>query len=434
MKVITKFRLSLILLVFLSSCERDEIVRESKQTTTDILEQAYQEALSKRRRPEAKEVEKSNIKKVYVHYMPWFFSPETDGYWGQHWTMMNKNPNSMDENGKREIASHYYPLVGPYSTNDKDLQQYHLLLMKLAGIDGVIFDWYGARNVHDYQALKNSTESFIEEIEDVGLKFSIMYEDKTTEYAKIQYRSANSITAAIQDLQYIENTYFPSSSYMDYDNSKLVFLFGPQYITNPTDWETIISQLNTNPKFMCLWGASNRVGNNSRGEFSWVDPNHLTTLSNYYNYTTVNNISTVGGSYPGFNDFYYEGGWRTTQDSDWQIAHNGNQTFRETLELTNSHTVNFIQIITWNDFGEGTMIEPTQEFGFSMLDVVQSYTGVPYSQDDLNLAYRMYKMRKKYANDERIQKILDRAYELMCELDLIRAKNILNAIDTQYSL
>ncbi len=47
---------------------------------------------------------------VYAHYMPWFQTPELSGYWGNHWTMANKNPEEFI-NGQRSIASHYYPLL-----------------------------------------------------------------------------------------------------------------------------------------------------------------------------------------------------------------------------------------------------------------------------------------------------------------------------------
>jgi glycoprotein endo-alpha-1,2-mannosidase len=140
----TKFKLlSVIFLLFLViSCDNETII--NNELSNDALEQAYQEVASQKQPPAPAEVIKNNAKKVYVHYMPWFFNLKQDGYWGQHWTMTNKNPNNIDITGKREIASHYYPLIGPYSSNDNDLQEYHLLLMKLSGIDGVIFDWYSS--------------------------------------------------------------------------------------------------------------------------------------------------------------------------------------------------------------------------------------------------------------------------------------------------
>ena len=74
-------------------------------------------------------VQKTNSMKVYMHYMPWFQSKPFAGYWGSHWTMANKNPDIVDANGQRQIASHYYPLIGPYASRDKVVIEYHLLVM-----------------------------------------------------------------------------------------------------------------------------------------------------------------------------------------------------------------------------------------------------------------------------------------------------------------
>ncbi|HIL07904.1 MAG TPA: endo-alpha-mannosidase, partial [Candidatus Latescibacteria bacterium] len=79
---------------------------------------------------------KTNPAKVYAHYMPWFEN-SANGQWGMHWTMATVDPDAVDADGKRQIAAHFYPLIGPYSSSDPDLIEYHLLLMKLAGIDGV---------------------------------------------------------------------------------------------------------------------------------------------------------------------------------------------------------------------------------------------------------------------------------------------------------
>ena len=79
-------------------------------------------------------------KKLLVHYMPWYVSRPFSGYWGWHWTMNHYNPDKLEANGKRSIASHYYPLIGPYDSNDADALECHVLLMKFAGIDGIIID------------------------------------------------------------------------------------------------------------------------------------------------------------------------------------------------------------------------------------------------------------------------------------------------------
>ncbi len=86
--------------------------------------------------------------------MPWFQTPYSLGgtSWGYHWTLNSSsyNPNVIDGLGRRKIASWYYPLIGPYDSLDPAVLEYHVLLMKLAGIDGVIVDWYGSDNYYDY--------------------------------------------------------------------------------------------------------------------------------------------------------------------------------------------------------------------------------------------------------------------------------------------
>ena len=84
-------------------------------------------------------------RKVYIHYMPWFESPETLGgnSWGYHWQFENRDPNIILANGQREIALHYYPLIGPYASRDPFVIEYHFLLLKTAGADGILIDWYG---------------------------------------------------------------------------------------------------------------------------------------------------------------------------------------------------------------------------------------------------------------------------------------------------
>ena len=78
-----------------------------------------------------------------MHYMAWFETNESsaDHKWGYHWTMANKNPNNVDATGRREIASYYYPLIGPYDSGDKEVIENHVLMMKYAGIDGVLIEF-----------------------------------------------------------------------------------------------------------------------------------------------------------------------------------------------------------------------------------------------------------------------------------------------------
>ena len=340
---------------------------------------------------------KENPKKVYVHYMPWFQSKDYDGYWGQHWTMANQDPDIIDANGKRQIASYYYPLIGPYSSSDPDLHEYHFLMMKLAGVDGVIFDWYGSRDLYDYGLIKQSTETFIAVMEDLGMDFSIMYEDRVAVHAVDQQLADSVIQAAQQDFTYIDQTYFTSPRYLKHENNNVLFVFGPEHITTEAEWNQVFSVLpvQNRPDFLTLWAAKDRVGPNAAGEFLWVAPDHLLAHQHYYSIYPQTNMVTVGSSYPGFHSFYTAGGWSTGAHA-WTIPKDSGQTFVETLNYTHQEIADFIQVITWNDFGEGTMIENLRKnSALGIYSLYRNITGVAYTPNDLQVTVRSVSFQKE---------------------------------------
>lgn len=375
------------------------------------------------------QINKSNPKRVYVHYLPWFQSKNHDGFWGQHWTMANKNPDNLDENGLNDVASYYNPLIGPYSSSDKHLQEYHFLLMKLSGVDGVIFDWYGCRDIHDFGVIKHATETFIPVLEDVGLEFSIMYEDRVA-YLETDNIFNDPVNRAKQDFEYIKNVYFKSNNYMSFNDFKIISIFGPHHINNATDWNTIYNVFDETdqPAFISLWALSNNLGNAFKGEFLWVAQDHLLAQDYYYNTYANNNTITIGSTYPGFHSFYSDGGWINGANS-WVLPKYDGLTFIESLNNSSLESADVIQIVTWNDFGEGTMIEPTHQFGFKYLSMLQEYTGSTHNENDLIVATKLYQTRKKYVSNTTVQGILDNSYIYMKELKINRVEQILQAIE-----
>src|SRR5579862_1602537 len=97
---------------------------------------------------------------ILAHYMPWFEAKPAEHRWGWHWTM-NKLDPGHETNGLPDIASHFHPLIGTYDSDDPAVIEYHLLLMKLAGIDGVVIDWYGVSDLFDYPPISRNTAAII---------------------------------------------------------------------------------------------------------------------------------------------------------------------------------------------------------------------------------------------------------------------------------
>jgi hypothetical protein len=373
-----------------------------------------------------KPVVKTNSQKVYVHYLPWFETPATLGAsnWGQHWTMANENPNIILANGRRQIASYFYPMIGPYDSSDRDVIDYHLLLMKYSGIDGVIIDWYGVQNVDDYPLNKRNTDSIFSRMPGAGLQFGICYEDATLTQDKAA--GIDTITAAQQDVSYLQSAYFGSSSYIKINSQPLLLCFGPQVLISPNNWQQVFSGLTTKPTFLSLEYDSGAAGSSGSGEFAWVDASNLTNLQSFYQSRAPSLATWFAGAYPGFMDFYKPGGWGNTL---FLIAYNNTGTLQSTLNLAKTSNATYLQLITWNDYGEGTMIEPTLDYNFSFLQTIQQYTGVNYTITELQLIYKWYTLRAKYKGNSTVEAQLTQAYYDLVSLKVSAATTVINGIN-----
>jgi len=370
------------------------------------------------------DVPKTNPVPTWVHYMPWFETKETsaNGQWGMHWTMSTMNPDLVDEEGKREIASWFYPLIGPYASRDPDVLEYHLLLMKYSGIDGVLIDWYGSSDRNDYESIRTNSEALINALDEVGLDFAIVYEDRTITAAVADEPDFDRIAGAQDDMLYMEQYYFSEPSYITVNEKPLLLVFGPEEFHEPDEWAEILSVLLPEPCFVVLNGKSNQTSPSSSGEYIWVDNSSLDTK-----YAGMNAFDVfIGGAYPGFKDFYQEGGWGTGMG--WEIDHKNGETMQATLQKAETASVDFLQLITWNDFGEGTMIEPTLEFEYTMLEHVQQFTGVAYQKPELEKIYDLQVLRKELSGQQKEQKMLDQAFYYFVSLQTDKAVHLIDSL------
>jgi hypothetical protein len=373
-------------------------------------------------------------KPVMVHYMPWFQTPYSLGSanWGYHWTLNspNYNPNVINGSGEREIASWYCPLIGPYDSLDPAVLEYHVLLMKLAGIDGVIVDWYGQDNYYDYSINNQRTLALFNYTRRAGLKFSLCYEDATIQ-AEITGGSMNGVNTATnpiahaqQTMLYAQTNFFTDPSFLRLNNAPVFLNFGPQYFHNSSDWTSIFSVLvSTNqPAFFT---EDNRLSPVGEGAFDWppmgLSGGGTLTSSQLQNYL-INFEQTamsqtwpgfVSSAFPRFHDFYAQAG--VGPSYGYLDDANGN-TLTNTLSRAMTNNSAIVQIATWNDFGEGTIIEPTVDYGYRDLGIVQNLrrqyldSSFPYHTNDLAMAFRFYNLRKQYGNNPAISTELNRIF------------------------
>jgi hypothetical protein len=376
-------------------------------------------------------VTKTNPIPVYVHMMPWFQTPETLGgtSWGWHWTMNDRNPNIIDTStGQREIASNYYPLIGTYDSSDPNVIEYQMLLMKLSGISGTIVDWYGTNGTNgDINSLLSASNKIVSSTQTYGLGVGVCLEDRFA-------GSPNDVTTNINYLGSNSNTYFNQSNYIKVgaNQTPLMLLFGPEKYTLPSQWTSILSGVSQKPALVALPYQASQVGSGASGEFGWVyqDPgtsDHLTVQQNFLANEAPKFSTSIGVAYPGYNDYYAQGG--AGSGSGFIIPENNSngQTLSETLALdqTYSKNISAIQIATWNDYGEGTQIEPTVQDGFTDLEEIQKFTGVSYGLSDLQLVYQLYEARTQLAGNTAAQATLNLVSTDINQLNISTARTTL---------
>jgi hypothetical protein len=390
-------------------------------------------------------------KAVMVYYMPWYTAkPYRDG-WGWHWTMNHFDPDRVNASGEREIASWYYPLIGPYDSSDPAVLEYHVLLMKLAGVDGVIVDWYGSVNFLDYGLNNQATVTLFQFTRKAGLKFSICYEDQTIQHLiDGKFLAArDAFFHAQQEMSYLQTNFFSDPSYLRLQGEPVLLNFGPQYFMMSTNWEAIFSVLaaTNRPAFFT---EDNRVPA-GMGAFSWPPmwmsqaPGTGGVLSRAALKSYLADFDQKAGSWPAFissafprfHDIYQRAGVRNY----WgYLGDRRGDTLRETLSrgMTNASVI--VQVVTWNDFGEGSMVEPTREFGYRDLGIIQDFrrqfldSGFSRNTNDLTLAMRFYEMRRHYSTNVVANAELDRIFTNIISGRLNAANLQLDQLRFRYSV
>ena len=378
----------------------------------------------------------SQAPRILVHYMPWYQAKPFAPTWGWHWTMDHFNPDVLDMSDRREIASHFYPLIGPYDSRDEDVIEYHVLLMKVAGIDGVIVDWYGTSGLFDYPLIHDATQRTFNAIRHAGLSFAVCYEDQTVKHLidRGALTAGQAVAHAQEQMEFVRDEWIADPAYLRLDDAPVILNFGPQYFASSAQWEQILSVLDEPAAFFTL---DERLTPVATGAFAWP-PMHIAggrTLSRgdldrylnlFYAYGRLEWPAFIGGAFPGFHDIYEEAGAGASYGF---LDSRDGQTFSSTLDRALDENSPLIQIATWNDFGEGTNIEPTREYGYQFLLEVQEAAAalrdLPYTAADLETPLALYELRKHFSGRATEQVRLDEAAQLIISGDTESARALL---------
>jgi hypothetical protein len=268
--------------------------------------------------------------KVYAHLMPWFGDP-------------------------RHMSVGY---------NSQDPAQIHRQITDMIsrGIEGVIIDWYGFRDTFSNQ----TTLAVMAEVEQhPGFTFAIMVDKGAIMLSSCQ--GCTPQQALIEQVQYVEQTFIPSPAYMRINGQPVITNFDID-LHYTIDWNAVKAATSTNPDFIFQHsgGFTHTV---SGGSYSWVIISTdfgMSYLTKFYQAgLAAPQEETIGAAYKGFNDTLAS--WGQNRIVTQQCGHTWLQTFGEINSFYNStNQLDGLQLVTWNDYEEGTEIETGIDNCFSV--------------------------------------------------------------------
>jgi hypothetical protein len=265
--------------------------------------------------------------RIYAHFMPWFGG-------ANH---VNVGYDSTD------------PLQVRRQVDD----------MMSRGIRGAIVDWYGPNFARE----NNTTLALRAEAETRGgnFEFAVM-EDVGALNACAATPGCDVTGQVISDLAYAYKTYEASPAYMRIGGRPAVFFFGVErYAIN---WTVVRAGVAGNPEFIFRnAGAFGDV--NSDGGFAWVGLSGnafdmgLGYVDNFYlTSQTYPSKTLFGTGYKGFNDSIAAWAPNPPRVLDQQCGATWLATLSEAGRYYSATAqLPAVQLVTWNDYEEGTEIE-----------------------------------------------------------------------------
>lgn len=307
--------------------------------------------------------EPANYPKTMVHYMGWYGSDQSGADSLRHWVHGTANK----------------PLLGRYDSHDRAIILCHMLWFWSAGIDAVVVN---VKDEYDRQTLLhvNDIISHLTKLSEgkFDLKIAISFDDQGFDL------ELPLDTALYKVEQFQKNLVEGNDSYLRYKGKPVIYSFDyPHKFLTAETLRATLDDVFGDRGALLVW---NTFGEGENTEdyvdafYPWVQPggswdaDGLNWGKGYldYFYRTANEFENSsqkfigGGVWPGFDDRNNTswGGNRLISRQDGTVY---DSTWSFVREYSDSLTMEYVMIETWNDWNEGTEIEPSEEYGYKYI-------------------------------------------------------------------
>lgn len=221
------------------------------------------------------------------------------------------------------------------------------------GFSGVIASW------DDHPTVMRSVPMLLRESEQhPGFEFAFELEHQYLKH--YQQTHGKDVTQGVIDaLNYAHQNFEQSRAYMTINGRPVVFFFGGGDYS--IDWQRVQQNAPGNPVIF-FRNATSFEKPYADGAFAWTaqsDPHDemVHYLTDFYKKAQRSHKIVFGSAWPGFDD--HAAAWGKNRVTPRNCARTWLDTFTETNRFYSSgHQLLGLRVITWNDYEEGTAIEP----------------------------------------------------------------------------
>jgi hypothetical protein len=328
--------------------------------------------------------------KVGVYYFPgWTEAPSE--WWNPPWSKLEAFPER-------------YPLLGFYDDASIAVAEKHIEWMYQYGIDFIVYDWYWDP-VNNTPKLGEAINAFLKARNRDSVQFSILWSDFHNNIPRT-VNQWDSLTT------WWATRYFCQPNYLTIDDKPVVFVFDmlslreaatsiKQTAKEILDQARVIAK-RYGKKGIFFIACTMPTSYWAKG---FIPENGFDAVS-AYNYTATiardDSMGTPAISYQELSqDYELNWSWMIRNSplpfvvpvtSGWDaspwygkstVCHSTPALFkmhmdsaRSLLSSAHNKTLNMVVICAWNEFGEGSYIEPTKKWGFQYLQVVKQVFGI----------------------------------------------------------
>jgi hypothetical protein len=249
-----------------------------------------------------------------------------------------------------------------YSSHDPAVISGQIRRAKSMGISGFVVDWYGDREPfidRSYALIQSAAEK-------EKFHVAMMYDESNEE--------DGATDEAIADFTTFHDTYLSASAsgrkaYLTYDGHPVIFVFPKGKHTDWNKVRALVDKWNPTP-FLIYENLPDQYASAFDGFYAWINPGEkgwTADGSNWGEQYLSNFYQTMRDKYPG--KLIVGGAWDSFDDSkaSWglnrHISARCGQTYNDTFnfwrkEFPPEDPIPFVLVETWNDYEEGTAIEP----------------------------------------------------------------------------